>query len=201
MTIIKDELRDHQEKIRHAAPDADRARRRRDRHRGSDRQRGRIITITHNGLIKRTDVSTYRAQRRGGKGVIGMTTREARTRGGAGRFRRASLHRHHARLPDVLHQDGPLLRRARPRNSRHGPRRQGPSIANLLELKPDEKIAAPIRIQARARTDRRGNVDVRQLHIVFATATGTVKKSNLVGFRQHPQGRHHRHPDRGGRPS
>jgi len=34
-----------------------------------------IITITHNGLIKRTNVSAYRAQRRGGKGVIGMSTR------------------------------------------------------------------------------------------------------------------------------
>src|SRR5947208_15525590 len=37
---------------------------------------GVIITITHNGLIKRTNVSSYRAQRRGGKGVIGMATRE-----------------------------------------------------------------------------------------------------------------------------
>src|SRR5213593_1740731 len=38
---------------------------------------GVIITITHAGLIKRTNISSYRAQRRGGKGVIGMTTREA----------------------------------------------------------------------------------------------------------------------------
>src|SRR5947208_2046525 len=37
---------------------------------------GVIITITHNGLIKRTNVSSYRSQRRGGKGVIGMVTRE-----------------------------------------------------------------------------------------------------------------------------
>src|SRR5207245_660620 len=37
---------------------------------------GVIITLTHNGLIKRTNVSSYRAQRRGGKGVIGMATRE-----------------------------------------------------------------------------------------------------------------------------
>ncbi len=37
---------------------------------------GVIITITHGGLIKRTNVSAYRAQRRGGKGVIGMATRE-----------------------------------------------------------------------------------------------------------------------------
>src|SRR6266540_359655 len=37
---------------------------------------GVIITITHAGLIKRTNVSSYRSQRRGGRGVIGMTTRE-----------------------------------------------------------------------------------------------------------------------------
>src|SRR5580700_4701722 len=37
---------------------------------------GVIITLTHSGLIKRTNVSSYRAQRRGGRGVIGMTTRE-----------------------------------------------------------------------------------------------------------------------------
>src|SRR5207237_4324565 len=37
---------------------------------------GVIITLTHSGLIKRTNVSSYRSQRRGGKGVIGMATRE-----------------------------------------------------------------------------------------------------------------------------
>jgi DNA gyrase subunit A len=40
---------------------------------------GVIITLTHSGLIKRTNISSYRAQRRGGKGVIGMTTRESAT--------------------------------------------------------------------------------------------------------------------------
>src|SRR5204863_248326 len=40
---------------------------------------GGIITLTHNGLLKRTNVSSYRAQRRGGKGVIGMATREGAT--------------------------------------------------------------------------------------------------------------------------
>src|SRR5438045_211699 len=40
---------------------------------------GCIISITHGGFIKRTAVSAFRAQRRGGKGVIGMTTREGAT--------------------------------------------------------------------------------------------------------------------------
>ncbi len=39
---------------------------------------GVIITITHNGLIKRTNISSYRAQRRGGSGVIGMVTMDNR---------------------------------------------------------------------------------------------------------------------------
>ena len=76
---------------------------------------GVIITITHAGLIKRTNVSSYRAQRRGGKGVIGMTTRETSATPGEDRgFRRAPLHRQHARLPHVLHQHRPRLCRARP---------------------------------------------------------------------------------------
>src|SRR4030095_5423031 len=37
---------------------------------------GVIITITHGGLIKRTNVNSYRSQRRGRKGVVGMATRE-----------------------------------------------------------------------------------------------------------------------------
>jgi DNA gyrase subunit A len=41
---------------------------------------GCIISITHGGFIKRTAVSAFRAQRRGGKGVIGMATREVRAR-------------------------------------------------------------------------------------------------------------------------
>ena len=86
---------------------------------------GVIITLTHNGLIKRTNVSSYRAQRRGGKGVIGMATREGATEEDAG-FHRAPVHGQHARLPDVLHEHRPGLCRARARDSRHGPRRQGP---------------------------------------------------------------------------
>ena len=38
---------------------------------------GVIVTLTHNGFIKRTLVSAFRAQKRGGKGVIGMTARES----------------------------------------------------------------------------------------------------------------------------
>src|SRR5207245_10120995 len=47
---------------------------------------GCIISITHGGFIKRTAVSAFRAQRRGGKGVVGMTTREGATAEDEGDF-------------------------------------------------------------------------------------------------------------------
>src|SRR5207244_10976315 len=47
---------------------------------------GCIISITHGGFIKRTAVSAFRAQRRGGKGVIGMSTREGATEEQEGDF-------------------------------------------------------------------------------------------------------------------
>src|SRR5881397_786573 len=47
---------------------------------------GCIISITHGGFIKRTAVSAFRAQRRGGKGVIGMQTREGATEEEEGDF-------------------------------------------------------------------------------------------------------------------
>src|SRR5260221_13380824 len=45
---------------------------------------GCIITITHGGYIKQTPESEFRAQRRGGRGVIGMASREAQLEGGEG---------------------------------------------------------------------------------------------------------------------
>jgi DNA gyrase subunit A len=78
---------------------------------------GCIISITHGGFIKRTAISAFRAQRRGGKGVIGMTTREGAHRRRGRRFHRASFHCHDPRLLDVLHRLRPRLRRKGLRNS------------------------------------------------------------------------------------
>ncbi len=74
---------------------------------------GCIITITHNGFIKRTAVSAYRAQRRGGKGVMGMVTREGATEEDADDF---VEHLFTATTHDYLMfftQERTLLRRAR----------------------------------------------------------------------------------------
>jgi DNA gyrase subunit A len=57
---------------------------------------------------------------------------------------------------------------------------KGRSIANILELRPDEKIAATIRIQGQKTDEETWN---EKLHIVFATRSGIVKKSNLNDFK------------------
>jgi DNA gyrase subunit A len=57
---------------------------------------------------------------------------------------------------------------------------KGRSIANLLELRNDEKIASTIRVQGQKTDEETWN---ENLHIVFATRSGIVKKSNLNDFR------------------
>ena len=87
---------------------------------------GCIISITHGGFIKRTAVSAFRAQRRGGKGVIGMTTREGATEEEEGDF---IEHLFTATTHDYLMFFTAIRARLRGeslRDSGNGPRRQGP---------------------------------------------------------------------------
>jgi DNA gyrase subunit A len=142
---------------------------------------GVIITLTHNGLIKRTNVSSYRAQRRGGKGVIGMATREGETPGEQDfiehlftasthdylmfftNFGRVYVERVHE-IPDM------------------GRAAKGRSIANLLELKQTETIAALIRVLAKTDANREDVTWEQPGELFFATQRGTVKKTSLTDF-------------------
>ncbi len=140
---------------------------------------GCIITITHNGFIKRTAVSAYRAQRRGGKGVIGMVAREGETEEDSDFVEHLFTATTHDYLMFFTHDGRCYVERVFeiPEGSRAS---KGRSIANLLELRADEKIAATIRIQGQ-KTEEDTWSD--QLHIVFATRSGIVKKSNLRDFK------------------
>ena len=144
---------------------------------------GCIITITHGGYIKRTAESEFRAQRRGGRGVLGMTTRESQMEGEEGDF---VEHLFTASTHDSLMfftQTGrcyvekvyeiPEMSRAA----------KGRSIANLLELRPEEKIAATLRIEAKKEEGSTEETTWNPtLHIMFATRHGLVKKTNLSEF-------------------
>jgi len=146
---------------------------------------GCIISITHGGFIKRTAVSAFRAQRRGGKGVVGMTTREGAREEDEGDF---IEHLFTATTHDYLMfftASGRAYVEKVYEIPEMGRAAKGRSIANLLELRSDEKIAATIRVQARKSGTAPNVVDEtwdENFHIVFATRSGIVKKSNLSDY-------------------
>ncbi len=144
---------------------------------------GVIITISHAGLIKRTNVSSYRAQRRGGKGVIGMATREGSAAPGEvddfiEHLFTASTHDYlmfftnsGRAYVERVHEVPDMGRAAK-----------GRSIANLLELKADEKIAALIRVVSKTGANKEDETWKQTDFIFFATQNGTVKKTGLDDF-------------------
>src|SRR5881409_2855862 len=146
---------------------------------------GCIISITHGGFIKRTAVSAFRAQRRGGKGVIGMSTREGATEEEEGDF---VQHLFTATTHDYLMfftESGRAYVEKVYEIPEMGRAAKGRSIVNILELKPDEKIAATIRVQSKKSGTGASAVDQtwdENLHIAFATQSGIVKKSNLSNY-------------------
>jgi DNA gyrase subunit A len=183
MTIIKDELRAIREK--HANPRLTQIVPDEGEIALEDliANEGVIITLTHAGLIKRTNVSEYRAQRRGGKGVIGMTTRESSgTEGEIPDFIEylfaASTHDYLMFFTNTgrvyverVHEIPDAVRVSK-----------GRSIANLLELKTEEKVAAMIRIESRNSADKLNTTWQQRGELFFATRLGTVKKTALSDF-------------------
>jgi DNA gyrase subunit A len=144
---------------------------------------GVIITLTHKGLIKRTNVSSYRAQRRGGKGVIGMTTRE----GGGGEEEDKDFVEHlftastHDFLMFFTNTGRVYVERVHEIPDM-GRAAKGRSIANLLELKTGEAIAALIRIGSKHGPNNEDVTWTQPGFIFFATQHGTVKKTELAEF-------------------
>jgi len=140
---------------------------------------GVIVTLTHNGFIKRTLVSAFRAQKRGGKGVIGMTARESENEEDSDFVEYLFTATTHDYLMFFTETGRCYVERVFeiPEGSRAS---KGRSIANLLELRNDEKIAATIRVQGQKNDEDTWN---KNFHIVFATRSGIVKKSNLNDFK------------------
>jgi DNA gyrase subunit A len=180
MKIIKDELREIQRK--HGSPRRTAVVPEQGEIKLEDliTNEGCIITITHGGFIKRTAVSAYRAQRRGGRGVTGMATHDSGGEGEEGDFVEqlytASTHDY---LMFFTQTGRCYVERVFeiPEAARAS---KGRSIANLLELRPEEKIAATIRVQGQKREE---DTWTEKLGIVFATQSGIVKKTQLSDFK------------------
>ncbi|MEK7706673.1 MAG: DNA gyrase C-terminal beta-propeller domain-containing protein, partial [Verrucomicrobiota bacterium] len=142
---------------------------------------GVIITLTHNGLIKRTNVSSYRAQRRGGKGVIGMTTKEGATEEDNDFIEHLFTASTHDYLMFFTNTGRVYVERVHEIPDM-GRAAKGRSIANLLELKPGETIAALIRVLSKTNANKEDVTWEQKGFVFFATKQGTVKKTALSDF-------------------
>jgi DNA gyrase subunit A len=124
-----------------------------------------IITISHNGYIKRTAVTNYRRQLKGGRGVSGAGTYDDDY---VEHVFRASTH-HYL----LFFTDRGRVYRVKvydiPEGSRNA---KGRSIANVIQKQSDEKVTAYLPV-----TDFE-----QELNIFFATKSGTVKKTPLGDF-------------------
>ncbi|MEM7145751.1 MAG: DNA gyrase subunit A [Verrucomicrobiota bacterium] len=143
-----------------------------------------IITISHHGYIKRTQTSEYRVQGRGGKGLKGMETREATAEEEESDF---VEHLFTATAHDYLmfftNTGRVYVERVYqiPEGSRTA---KGRSIKNFLNLKPEEKIAAVLRVVAQGQENKDATF-VEDQYVLFATRSGKVKKTRLSDFRNY----------------
>ena len=121
-----------------------------------------IITLTHFGYIKRMPVDTYKSQRRGGKGISGLTTREDDF---VKQIFNASTH-------DIIlffTNKGKLYKLRGFDIPEAGRTAKGTAIVNLLQLDPGEKIAAVIPVKSFEDAE----------YLIMNTKKGLVKKTPL----------------------
>ena len=124
-----------------------------------------MITLTHYGYIKRTSVDEYKIQKRGGKGVMGLTIREDDF---VTDIYTATTHHY---LLFFTNKGKVYKLRAWdiPEAGRHA---KGTAIVNLLELGPDEKVSAVITITG----------EEKDMYLFMATRSGMVKKTPLEQY-------------------
>jgi DNA gyrase subunit A len=130
-----------------------------------------VVTITHSGYIKRNPVSLYRAQRRGGKGKIGMGMKDEDF---VETLFTASSHDYLLFFTDTgrvywlkVHEIPEAGRAAK-----------GKAMVNLLALAGDEKVTATVPVKE-FRDDR---------YVVMATRQGVIKKTELSAYANPRQG-------------
>jgi DNA gyrase subunit A len=129
-----------------------------------------VITISHLGYIKRTPADEYRAQRRGGRGVMGGKTRE-------------EDFIEHLFVASTHHTMLFFTEKGRvywlniweiPEGEKTG---KGRAIQNLIQLPPDDKVKAVIDVR-----DLKDEEFVKMHNIVLCTRKGIIKKTELADF-------------------
>ncbi|NCD33795.1 MAG: DNA gyrase subunit A [Spartobacteria bacterium] len=125
-----------------------------------------VITVSHENYIKRVPVGTYRQQRRGGRGVVSMNTKEEDF---VEHVFMASTHDYLCCFTEdgIMHM---LKVYELPEGNRNA---KGKALVNLLQVTGEDKLASMIRIRE----------FTEDQYLVFATASGIIKKTSLSDFR------------------
>ncbi|HEY8414609.1 MAG TPA: DNA gyrase C-terminal beta-propeller domain-containing protein, partial [Thermaerobacter sp.] len=124
-----------------------------------------VITLTHRGYIKRLPVDTYRSQRRGGRGVTGIQTREEDF---VSQLFIATTHEHLL----FFTNRGKVYHRRVHEVPEAGRTARGTAVVNLIEIERDEQVTAVIPVR-----------EFDDAHdLVMATRNGVVKRTSLVEF-------------------
>lgn len=124
-----------------------------------------IITLTHNGYTKRMPVDTYKSQRRGGRGITGVTTRDEDF---VEHIFTSSTHEHILFFTTrgvVYRLKGYQI----PESSRTA---KGMAIVNLLPLEANEKISAMIPVKEFNNGD----------YLTFVTRNGLIKRTDIMDY-------------------
>ena len=122
-----------------------------------------VYTLTHAGYIKRLPANTYKAQRRGGRGITAMTTREedfVETLFTASTHDYILFFTNHGR---VYRKKGYMIPEA-------GRQARGTNIVNVLPIQQGEKVSAMIRVREFGEDE----------YLVMVTRKGTVKRMRLT---------------------
>jgi DNA gyrase subunit A len=127
-----------------------------------------VVTVSHAGYVKRVPLSTYRAQRRGGKGRAGMQTREEDF---VTRLFVASTH-----APVLFFSSrGQVYKEKVWRLPQAAPQARGKALINILPLEQGENITTIMPLPEDEATWGR-------LDVMFATTRGTVRRNKLSDF-------------------
>jgi DNA gyrase subunit A len=127
-----------------------------------------VVTVSHQGYIKRVPLSTYRAQRRGGKGRSGMQTREEDF---VARLFVASTH-----APVLYFSSlGKVYKQKVYRLPISAPQARGKALINILPLQQGETITTIMPLPEDEKS-------WAALDLMFATTSGTVRRNKLSDF-------------------
>ena len=129
-----------------------------------------VVTVSHAGYIKRVPLSTYRAQRRGGKGRSAMQTRDEDF---VTRLFVASTH-----APVLFFSSkGQVYKLKVWRLPLAAPQARGKALVNILPLDSDERITSVVLLPE-------DDTENERKQIMFATTGGTVRRNALADFAQ-----------------